>query len=487
MKKSCILFIFIAITIASYSLLYSQTLKLVRTDVDSTRSNFVTATYLFGFDVIADGVNKCNEVTFELRFDNIDNIQFSEWHIGKFGKHPAAVVIPIIDRTAGYTKIYISVISGEPVDSATTDNPNVIHLDFAVSQSAPNDGVVNFTFINPIAVVKGDSAGTILPLTVDPIAYNIHGLIDVYPGDTDNNGVVDNRDFANIGLFYGYGSTIKLMRSFKRPNASTVWYPQKVLAWDSTIVSYSDCDGNGSITTTDLLVVGYNMSKLHSAQKNQNDNIQFNNYLRNHESCITTNSKLIPVYVNSSKPFIGISGVMSYSSIADNTKVLGIDPAGTFDENESFFYYFDNPKEKVFEFSLGSIVHSTQAQNKPIAYLIVENYNNNDGIPQLSDINCISSSGEFFTTDAVSSIMDNSMNNTAHQINISQKHNLLQINLQASSNDIISIQIFNMLGNCVRKPEPESNIINLSYLPSGLYFIVAKTQSMSFSKTIFIE
>ena len=49
--------------------------------------------------------------------------------------------------------------------------------------------------------------------------YNVHSFVDVWPGDADNNGEVDENDFSPVILYNGYykwGSRIRVWGKFQR-------------------------------------------------------------------------------------------------------------------------------------------------------------------------------------------------------------------------------------------------------------------------------
>jgi hypothetical protein len=251
--------IIIIMLMLTYFELDAQSLKIVRTDVDSTRSNFVTATFLFGFDIYLEDVENCRGISFRMDYDQIDFVHFSEYVMDDFGEKPLAVVHNKLDNLAKKGSLYIGIGTNDSVDAEGIDNPKVIHLEFGVSQSVAHDEELTIDFENIYAVVTSDTGRSIINIQKEPIIYNIHSFVDVWPGDSDDNGEVDENDFIPINFYMGYGSATKNMRSFKRRSASTIWASHKVLAWDVIDATYADCDGNGDVTTTDLLVVNMHL------------------------------------------------------------------------------------------------------------------------------------------------------------------------------------------------------------------------------------
>lgn len=79
----------------------------------------------------------------------------------------------------------------------------------------------------------------------------------VWPGDTDNNGIVNNHDFINLGL------TVNRVGS-ARSQFFTGWLSKEAPLWSSNVprsslnTCYTDCNGDGSIKLTDYTVVENN-------------------------------------------------------------------------------------------------------------------------------------------------------------------------------------------------------------------------------------
>ncbi len=89
---------------------------------------------------------------------------------------------------------------------------------------------------------------------------NVHsaeGLI--WPGDTNNNGVVNAEDILPIGVYWRQSGNA-------RTNASLVWeandYPG---GWEIDVASLADCDGNGEVNIADVLAIGLNWGAVHSS------------------------------------------------------------------------------------------------------------------------------------------------------------------------------------------------------------------------------
>ena len=105
-------------------------------------------------------------------------------------------------------------------------------------------------------------------------AENIEGLVEItksgyinvfstdgliWPGDTNNNGIVNVDDILQIGVYWCQTGNARI-------NSSLVWsandYPG---GWDIDVASLADCDGNGEVNIADVLALGLNWEATHSA------------------------------------------------------------------------------------------------------------------------------------------------------------------------------------------------------------------------------
>lgn len=456
--------------------LHSQNIRLVRTDVDTTRSSFVTATYLFGVDIVVDSVQRTNGVTFELAYNMADKIKYSEHQAKGFGENSTTVVIPDINEATGEGRIYVGVSSGLPIDSAQLEEPTVVHLDFAVSQTALNNEQVTFTFRSAYAVVYDDTlkSGVVLNLESEPTIYAIHGYVNVWPGDADNNGAVDNRDLNQIILYLGSGSQSKNMRTFKRENASTYWTAQRVLAWDSSVVSYADCDGNSEVTVTDMLVVPLNFKKTHSkvdkGQGNDNDVLSGDIVWMDTNDSYTD---LIPVYISSYKDYVAAKCKIRWEHFPDNIDVVGFLGGDLFSKNESFFYYNINEGSKSADIAFGRSENNIWGERKGVLCYMAINRPAGEEMPSepaTEALQGMSPYGYLFNIDLVSDVEDN--NTEKEEIYIRVENGQLIIDDRSKSDFNSEIKIMDARGKILwsgRKNSREFSI-SIGHFSTGIYF-----------------
>lgn len=102
---------------------------------------------------------------------------------------------------------------------------------------------------------------------------------DLYPGDTNNDGVANNFDILNIGLAYSETGT-------PRVNASIDWEGQPSADWidpiadaplsfaDGLNYKFADCDGNGIVDEADVIAIDQNYGSLQGKDEDESDDLE---------------------------------------------------------------------------------------------------------------------------------------------------------------------------------------------------------------------
>ncbi|ROL56735.1 hypothetical protein D9V84_06840 [Bacteroidetes/Chlorobi group bacterium Naka2016] len=280
----------------------AQTIFIERTDVDSSRSSFVTATYNFSFKVKVDGVSNCTSISFVLRYNQTEHVHFSNFRTLPFSQNGSVFVFPWYNPVDGFERIYTGILNGDTIGGQGANNPEAIEFEFTVSPNAPFNNILELYFEDAEAVVSDSGIGKIIKLKSNPILLNIHGFVEVWPGDANNDGIVNINDVSTVALYLGYGPTKPNFRTFQRLNPSTNWFGQTSLAWDSLAVTYADCDGDGEVTINDMLVIPLNFGKTHQLKSLgpcENDQ---------NESSLIQNIAKIPFTIKANEPVIGFVG-----------------------------------------------------------------------------------------------------------------------------------------------------------------------------------
>lgn len=81
-------------------------------------------------------------------------------------------------------------------------------------------------------------------------------IVIVWPGDTNNDGVVNEADVLPLGIYWNVAGPA-------RENASTEWTGQPALVWVPEEATFADTDGSGTVNQTDLLAIGLNFGNTH--------------------------------------------------------------------------------------------------------------------------------------------------------------------------------------------------------------------------------
>gem|GEM_PF-2848739 len=102
---------------------------------------------------------------------------------------------------------------------------------------------------------------------------------DLYPGDTNNDGVANNFDILNIGLAYGETGT-------PRVNASIDWVGQPSADWidedsgaslvfvDGLNFKFADCDGNAIVDDGDVIAIDQNYGSLQGKDEEEEEDLE---------------------------------------------------------------------------------------------------------------------------------------------------------------------------------------------------------------------
>ncbi|HRT67858.1 MAG TPA: dockerin type I domain-containing protein, partial [Bacteroidota bacterium] len=301
---------------------------------------------------------------------------------------------------------------------------------------------------------------------------------DVFPGDANNDGVVDHLDYSNVMLYLGLGSESQHSRTFKRLYPSIFWVPQKTLVWDISDATYSDCDGNGEITMKDMLVVSYNLGKNTTQIGKSQPFIKEYTTISKISDKLLSDNNSYPVYFQTNRNFIS-----AYISIELNQDYIenfeSININSIFNENNEIAY------KKLVGNILYIFIASNDRSNNlinsgQILQLIVDNnlLSNYDIINNISG-EAIDASGDifplyFYTNQRLASISNNE-NNT---FNIISNSNSLEI--YSNNTQIKSVQIFDILGRAIAIRENlATNWLNIKLpnLNNDLLFITILTDS----------
>lgn len=89
-----------------------------------------------------------------------------------------------------------------------------------------------------------------------------HAQIPVWPGDANDDGIVNHLDILNIGIGFG-------KQGNPRDSVNVLWQQEQVQPWSDTLpnsqnLGYSDCSGNGFVNIEDVTAIESNYGDTNS-------------------------------------------------------------------------------------------------------------------------------------------------------------------------------------------------------------------------------
>ena len=128
------------------------------------------------------------------------------------------------------------------------------------STSAPNALVVEDYDGDGLIEVLAGSIASIYEFEFDTtFPPEITNSEHVFPGDTDNDGDVDEEDILPLGIYF-------LDEGNPRNPRSINWIPQEVDSWTSSPAEYADANGDGVVDEKDILPIAINWGAMHDGE-----------------------------------------------------------------------------------------------------------------------------------------------------------------------------------------------------------------------------
>ena len=181
------------------------------------------------------------------------------------------------DNSAAIQSIYIE--GNETIDSLVFINnlffyPN----EFGISEDTDHFIYINNFFdIDPQFCDADSNEFTVS--NISPVLNNGDGgqnigiydvgcqRVMVYPGDTDNNGIVDEYDVLPIAIYFHESGQIN------DSIASFSWNPHLRFPFDSSYATYADANGDGIVDQQDVIGIGVNWANTHENTGNNHNSI----------------------------------------------------------------------------------------------------------------------------------------------------------------------------------------------------------------------
>lgn len=187
---------------------------------------------------------KIAKVHFALRFDEFDRLYCVQDGVrpGDFLGPPHEIDF-FYDPLCESGKVVFD-ISRRYSGAALADSGTLAEVQFKSDRFVTDSTCVNFS-ITELNVE--DSLGNPIHLLDGSFDICIRGPL-VWPGDTNNDGIVNQADWLPIGIYYGQTGPARL-------SASTTWFGQHATRWQTDPATFADGNGDGEVNSFDQTVV----------------------------------------------------------------------------------------------------------------------------------------------------------------------------------------------------------------------------------------
>jgi len=162
-----------------------------------------------------------------------------------------------------------TIFAGVYGSNATSELTNGVYLslDNCMNWSAINTGLTTNGLMNRYVSALSICENNIFLGTLGTGIWTcpISTYFQVWPGNTNDDSIVNNYDLLPIGLYYGTSG-------IPRENISNAWAGQNCFNWpcsqfDSTNMKHVDCNGDGVISALDTVAINLNYGLTHAMSK----------------------------------------------------------------------------------------------------------------------------------------------------------------------------------------------------------------------------
>lgn len=189
-------------------------------------------------------------ISFRLNYTSTNYVNFMTAEPGPFIGSDV-IFFPTPDDPNGKVAIGISRKAGQ---GGVNGNGSIAKIKFITELSTPHNTPVDFTISD---VTANNSVGNPISLTSGALKITIQAGVLVWPGDTNNSGLVDQADILPLGLHWE-----RIGQA--RQGASVMWAGQLATPWTPQAATFADANGDGIVNQTDVLPIGLNWNKAHT-------------------------------------------------------------------------------------------------------------------------------------------------------------------------------------------------------------------------------
>ncbi len=370
--------------------------------------------------------------------------------------------------------------TGATLPSITVSSPS--NANFTVSGTDPN----------------GCNGTSVLSLFVDP------NCSDVWAGDANSDGVVDNTDVLEIGLaFSNTGSA--------RSPGGNAYVSQHANNWSGTVSTgknkcHADCDGDGTVDMDDTLAIFNNFSLTHAFKPSESTTNGDINIVANQNVAYTGQWNKADILLGDvSSPINQAYGVVFDLNI-DQTQL---------EPNSAYMVYtasFLNQNTQNVEFKKLNLannkIHAASVRTDhadvsgsgkiaEIWYKVKSNAPENSVIAiSVSNSKKINNAGTTTVLTPGTAAINVSSNGVGLKENNSLDRSVSlfpnpankQLNLRSGMSSVVTYAIYDLLGKQISKGEfTNSKTLDVSELNAGTYIIRLQSGTLSSHKKLVIE
>ncbi len=315
---------------------------------------------------------------------------------------------------------------------------------------------------------------------------------NVWPGDANNDNIVNHFDLLNVGLAFGTAGEARLEQGNN-------WSPVAAFNWETAFENgvnhkYADCNGNGLIEDTDVIAINENYGLLHGEEPVfeaidvSEDDPSFYVELPNANDFIEDQEVQIPIILGSNdvpvEQIYGLAFTFKFSEGLFQNMDFEFDFSdGVFGDLDDVLMYnqtvFENNQIEVaitrkdqqnvalvngqlghFIGIIDDLAGMTEVDVELINVVAIDAFENRIALhTPVSTVDLTTSTTRILSENAVHIFP----NPTKHTLTIQNKY----------QQEIESIQVINIIGQSVLEiiPEQENIQLNVSNLTNGLYFL----------------
>ncbi|MDI6782044.1 MAG: cohesin domain-containing protein, partial [bacterium] len=221
-------------------------------DVDATKTVNVVPTYY--------PLNNLFGVNFSLFYDRADILEPIAVEAGSFFDLSGTATLllwSVVENTvSGQGRIDIA-MTHKAGHTGVSGYGQIVRVKFKTASGTSATGIKLQTTDTGYPITAYNPDSDIINIAGAYSLLDISKPIDVWPGDTNNDGNVNTADIFPLALYFNQTGPV-------RPTASLSWTGQPMpCPWSPIEMSYADANGDGIINAMDILAVGVNYGKTH--------------------------------------------------------------------------------------------------------------------------------------------------------------------------------------------------------------------------------